>query len=798
MPRAHRAHAEWTPSRLIAWAAQTGPATGRLVAGILERRPHPEQGYRACLGLMRLGRLHGADCLDAACARAERLRSVVELPAPRDAAGRVTVTYDLTRLQRLDTDTHYLVTLGGTELVDPAKIIETMEYAHPIYTPESVAAQRRLPEIETSRLAFAGAYHGWGFHEDGARSGLAAAERLGFSWPQPTAGPAVARARPPSRSSTAPRSGTSAGSRSGTGSPTARTAGWSTSMPCPRRGVPASFEARDHLGSPDRSIRENVDAFLATRGIDLDGGRVLMLANPRALGYCFNPISVFWCHHRSGELAGVVLEVHNTYGDRHAYLVQTDEHGRAEVDKTMYVSPFHDVAGRYEVHAPVPGETATVSITLHHAEGPAFSASLVGEPLTGRPPLRAALSPILGSARIRLQGIGLWLRRLPGPPPSPPSTTGGCPVTTLASTPTDIDRWPGLHVAPSGPRARVAAGIARKIFQVATARLGIAVIVPNRDDWSIDLDSAAVRGAGTNAPTIVLHRPDEFFRRIGNDGLIGFGEAFQTGSWSSPDLGHLLTVMAGEISHPRAAVDADDAGAVRRPGTADPPQHGRPDPRQHRGPLRPVQRPVRHVPGPDAELLLGTVRVPGRDARRLAEAKAPTGIGVLDLEEAQGRKIERLLDEAGVGAHTRVLEIGTGWGELAIRAARRGATVVSVTLSSEQKALADERIAAAGFADAVDVQLKDYRQASGTYDAVLSVEMVEAVGHEYWQTYFEKIDSLLAPGGKVAIQAITMPHDRMLATKTPTRGSTSTSSPAASCRRCGRSRRSRPGTPRCG
>jgi transposase len=75
MPRAHRAHAEWTPSRLIAWAEQTGPATGRLVAGILERRPHPEQGYRACLGLMRLGRVHGAERLDAACHRAEQLRS---------------------------------------------------------------------------------------------------------------------------------------------------------------------------------------------------------------------------------------------------------------------------------------------------------------------------------------------------------------------------------------------------------------------------------------------------------------------------------------------------------------------------------------------------------------------------------------------------------------------------------------------------------------------------------------------------------------------------------------------------
>ena len=343
--------------------------------------------------------------------REQDARASWNFQRPRDAAGRVTVTYDLTRLQRLDTDTHYLVTLGGTELVDPAKVIETMEYAHPVYTPGSVAAQRRLPEIETARLVFAGAYHGWGFHEDGARSGLAAAERLGFSWPRPTAGtgsrpaaePVVYRTTVRHQRRQPFRHGFTYGSHS-----------WLVdldALPAPRRT--ASFEARDHLGSPDRSIRENVDAFLATRGIDLDGGRVLMLANPRALGYCFNPISVFWCHHRSGELAGVVLEVHNTYGDRHAYLVQTDEHGRAEVDKAMYVSPFHDVSGRYEVHAPVPGETATVSITLHHTEGPAFSASLVGEPLTGRPPLRAALSPILGSARIRLQGIGLWLRRLP-------------------------------------------------------------------------------------------------------------------------------------------------------------------------------------------------------------------------------------------------------------------------------------------------------------------------------------------------------------------------------------------------
>ena len=132
---------------------------------------------------------------------------------------------------------------------------------------------------------------------------------------------------------------------------------------------------------------------------------------------------------------------------------------------------------------------------------------------------------------------------------------------------------------------------------------------------------------------------------------------------------------------------------------------------------------------------------------------------------AQRRKLDRLLDQTGVGAGTRVLEIGTGWGELCILAAQRGATVRSVTLSSEQKALAEERIEAAGLSDRVTVDLLDYRAVDGEYDAVVSVEMIEAVGYEFWPTYFEKIDSLLAPGGKAAIQAITMPHDRMMATR---------------------------------
>jgi predicted NAD/FAD-binding protein len=95
----------------------------------------------------------------------------------------VLVTYDVTRLMRLKGKHRFLVTLGGRDRVDQSTVLTEMTYAHPLYTPESVAAQGRLSEIDDDRIVFAGAYHGWGFHEDGAASGLAAAQRLGATWP---------------------------------------------------------------------------------------------------------------------------------------------------------------------------------------------------------------------------------------------------------------------------------------------------------------------------------------------------------------------------------------------------------------------------------------------------------------------------------------------------------------------------------------------------------------------------------------------------------------------------------------
>ena len=176
------------------------------------------------------------------------------------------------------------------------------------------------------------------------------------------------------------------------------------------------FEARDHVGDPGRSLRENVDTYLAEQGIDLRGGRITMLANARVAGYVFNPLSVFWCHRDTGELACVVAEVHNTYGERHRYLMRTE---RAELDKDFYVSPFFAVDGRYRMSLPEPTDRLALAITLQRNGSTAFTATLTGTRREATPRALAALAlrrPFVTqrtSALIRLHGIRLWLRRLP-------------------------------------------------------------------------------------------------------------------------------------------------------------------------------------------------------------------------------------------------------------------------------------------------------------------------------------------------------------------------------------------------
>jgi DUF1365 family protein len=194
------------------------------------------------------------------------------------------------------------------------------------------------------------------------------------------------------------------------------------SVPRPPRHLRwlAGFSSEDHLGGPGLTIKGNVENYLARNAIDLgDRSRVLMLANARVLGHVFDPLSVFWCFDSTGRLACVVAEVHNTHGERHAYLLHLDRAGVAVTGKDFYVSPFFDVTGTYELRFTLTPDRVSATVTLRRQGAVAFSATFRGRPHPAtrrnlaRLSIRQPLMTQRVSALIRAHGIWLWLRGLP-------------------------------------------------------------------------------------------------------------------------------------------------------------------------------------------------------------------------------------------------------------------------------------------------------------------------------------------------------------------------------------------------
>lgn len=306
----------------------------------------------------------------------------------------------------------------------------------------------------------------------------------------------------------------------------------------------------------------------------------------------------------------------------------------------------------------------------------------------------------------------------------------------------DAGRWPQLIHVPTGPLAAVSASLVHQLLRRVATRLPLRLVYP---------DGRLVGASDSAAPTLVINQPDRMARRIGRSGLIGFGEAYMAGEWHSSDLVGVLTVFASAIDE----IVPPYLQRLRRLVLTRNPNSDQNTPTQSR---RNVAAHYDLSNDLFAVFLDETMSYSSGLFDRLPASPA-------DLADAQHRKIDRLLDAAGVRAGSRVLEIGTGWGELCLRAATRGAHVRSITLSREQQRLAWQRVVAARVSDRVQIELSDFREVVGRYDAVVSVEMVEAVGYHGWPGYFQALDRLTTPGGRVAIQAITMPHKRMMASR---------------------------------
>ncbi|MFK4086068.1 class I SAM-dependent methyltransferase [Kribbella sp. NPDC020789] len=323
------------------------------------------------------------------------------------------------------------------------------------------------------------------------------------------------------------------------------------------------------------------------------------------------------------------------------------------------------------------------------------------------------------------------------------------------------DLMPAVHqpVAETWPTlARPRSNPVRRVGALAAIRM-IAKDLPA----TIHLDN---KSYGLGGPAMRVHRSAAFLDRLGQDAGSGFGEAYLAGDWDpepGTDLADLLVPFAERFSNEETRhLLPKWAQSLRWLVTRSQPVDQEND---RAGARENISRHYDLSNAMFAEFLDSTLTY---SAAYFNTPDPMAGLGEAsydELTQAQLNKLDAILDAAGVQSGSRVLDIGCGWASLAIRAAQRGAWVTAITIASQQALLAQRRIADAGVSDRVQVALRDYRDQIGEFDAVLSVEMIEAVGEKYWPVYFDAIERRLAPGGVAVVQAIVMPHARMLATR---------------------------------
>ena len=200
------------------------------------------------------------------------------------------------------------------------------------------------------------------------------------------------------------------------------------------RFVKSRLLAKDHFGGEASSLKDAVVYFAESRGAKIEAtDRFYMIASARTQGYVFNPLSVYWCIDKSGQTKWSILEIHNTYGQRHAHLLYPDEKGNSKVAKEFYVSPFFTIDGEYQTrtYLNLSENKVVLSVNLHQNNALVFSASFTGELMEASirnrilARLRTPFSTIQAMVRIRAHGIWLWARRLPViPRPAHPKQNG--------------------------------------------------------------------------------------------------------------------------------------------------------------------------------------------------------------------------------------------------------------------------------------------------------------------------------------------------------------------------------------
>jgi cyclopropane-fatty-acyl-phospholipid synthase len=499
---------------------------------------------------------------------------------------------------------------------------------------------------------------------------------------------------------------------------------------------PVALHDRDYLNHGADSLREKLHALFRKAGHDVEPERVILVTSARVMHYVFNPVSFFYCYD-DGVLRWIVAQVNNTFGEMHVYLLTDLLPARRQGElhfqtvKAFHVSPFFDRIGKYDFYFKDIQDNK-LDVILHYIQGNAlvFAAHLTGVPtilnrwtVVGKL-LRRPLTASLTMPRILWQAGRLkFQKHLPvyhKPPPADPMTIRGAP-------PGPIDR------------------LGRAVFQSFVSRITRGSLTVNYPEgYSRKLGGEIIRGEEREASLVIMD--NAFFRKTLFHGGIGFGESYMAGEWMSDDLAGTLSLLAGNLDELKE--------------------------RHHL--LSALGRSLaytRHLLNPN------TVKGSWRNIAAHYDLSNDFFALFLDrsmtyscgiypcpdttLRKAQEQKLRTIIKMSGITAEDHVLEIGCGWGSFAIEAARTtGCRVTGITISRQQLELARQRVREGGLEDKVTLKLLDYRHLEGRYDKIISIEMLEAVGHGNLGIWFATCDRVLKPGGTAVVQVITIPHER--------------------------------------
>ncbi len=494
------------------------------------------------------------------------------------------------------------------------------------------------------------------------------------------------------------------------------------------RSRPVSLHDQDYLDERDGSIAVKLMRLLRERGLAEEVASVTLVTSARFLGHSFNPVSFYFCRDGHQSLRCVVAEVNNTFGERHLYVLDKQAEPVAgfeahyRVPKSFYVSPFNDVEGDYDFRFADLQDRLDAQIHVSKEGRTVFRAWLRGRavPLDDKNLMatlfRFPLNALLTLPRIHLEAAKLFFQKR-------------LPIT--------IKPHPGHS---NTVRVR-ATWLQRQALKVVSEFLKPMEVGHLR--FELPDGSSCAFGETSREPLTVRVNNFDFFLRLLLGGDVALGETFTRKDWDCDDVTGLICLFIDnrEILDDKKLALTWFSRLVNRASHLARPNH-------RRGARSNIS----------AHYDLGNRLFSRFLDRSMTYSCAFFSQPGESLERAQQNKLAKILNKAQIQAHHQVLEIGCGWGSFSqLAASQVGCRVTGITLSTEQRDYARQRMKDAGLESRVEILLQDYRDLEQRYDRIVAIEMLEAVGHSNLGQFFAHCERLLKPDGVVVLQVITTP-----------------------------------------